>query len=391
MRFMADKNDLRLSSISLLANLVTAGFFTVIGLLTGPISQQFGIELTAVTKQFSWLTGCYFVGSIVTFFILDYVGTRTMLLIYAGVILLAAALAVFNTSHTLLPVILGVIGLLSGMAICIAGTIISKIWRDKHQQVALLSQDVAFNIGGVIFPFTAAYILAAGMQWGFSYIAAASALIVVLYLVVISSFEFEAKPLHDEEDKIKTELNLSVVLAGIFLFLVVVSKYIIIVWLPNYAETHLDATTLQSGELIAKVFGVALIGSVIGTILIARVNLTLFIATAVLIGFSSSLQFTKMPDIKGLMLTASLFGLSLSVLWNGFVAYGVALLRRPSHKHVSYIIFCGGAGATVTPLVSGIFVETYGVAAVLDIVAALYGIVFLTIAVHGIALKIKSG
>ena len=389
MRFMVNKNDLRLTSISLLANLVTAGFFTVIGLLTGPISQQFGIELTSVTKQFSWLTGCYFVGSMVTFFILDYVSTRTMLLIYAGVILLTAIFAVFNTSRTLLPIILGVIGLLSGMAICIAGTIISKIWRHKHQQIALLSQDVAFNIGGVIFPFSAAYILATGMQWGFSYIVAALGLIVVLYLSVISSFEFEAKPPHGEEEKIKTELNSSVVLAGIFLFLVVVSKYIIIVWLPNYAETYLDATTLQSGELIAKVFGVALIGSVIGTILIAKVNLTLFVATAVLIGFLSSLQFTKMPDIKGLMLMASIFGLSLSVLWNGFVAYGVALLRRPSHKHVSYIIFCGGAGATVTPLVSGIFVESYGVFAVLDVVAALYGMVFLTIVVHGIVLKTR--
>ena len=389
MRFVANKNDLRLTSISLLANLVTAGFFTVIGLLIGPISQQFGIELTSVTKQFSWLTGCYFVGSMVTFFILDYVSTRTMLLIYAGVILLAAIFAVFNTGRTLLPMILGVIGLLSGIAICIAGTIISKIWRHKHQQIALLSQDVAFNIGGVIFPFSAAYILATGMQWGFSYIVAALGLIVVLYLSVISSFEFEAKPPHGEEEKIKTELNSSVVLAGIFLFLVVVSKYIIIVWLPNYAETYLDATTLQSGELIAKVFGVALIGSVIGTVLIAKVNLTLFIATAVLIGFLSSLQFTKMPDIKGLMLMASIFGLSLSVLWNGFVAYGVALLRRPSHKHVSYIIFCGGAGATVTPLVSGIFVESYGVFAVLDVVAALYGIVFLTIVVHGIALKTR--
>ncbi|MDE0154589.1 MAG: hypothetical protein OXS28_03175, partial [Gammaproteobacteria bacterium] len=110
-----------------------------------------------------------------------------------------------------------------------------------------------------------------------------------------------------------------------------------------------------------------------------------------LIGFISSLQFTKMPDLGGLTLMVSIFGLSLAVLWNGFVAYGVALLRRPSHKHVSYIIFCGGAGATITPLVSGIFVESFGVSAVLDVVAALYGIVFLTIVIHGIALKIKTG
>ena len=390
MGFMASTNNLRLTSISLLANLVTAGFFTIIGLLIGPISGQFDIELTSVTKQFSWLTGSYFVGSIMTFFILDYMSARTMLLIYAVVIILTAMCTVSNTSYTVLPIILGVIGFLSGMAICIAGTLISKIWKHKHQQVALLSQDAAFNIGGVIFPFTAAYILAANMHWGFNYILAASSLIVVLYLIVISSFGFESKQQHEEENNIKTELNLSVALAGMFLFLVVVGKYIIIIWLPNYAETYLDATTFQSGELIARLFGVALIGSIVGTLLIAKVNLTLFVATAVLIGLLSSMQLTKMTDLKGLMLMVSIFGLSLAVLWNGFVAYGVALLHRPSHKHVSYIIFCGGAGATITPLVSGIFVESFGVIAALNVVAALYGIVFLTIVVHGTALRMKT-
>ena len=390
MGFMASTNNLRLTSISLLANLVTAGFFTIIGLLIGPISGQFDIELTSVTKQFSWLTGSYFVGSIMTFFILDYMSARTMLLIYAVVIILTAICTVSNTSYTVLPIILGVIGFLSGMAICIAGTLISKIWKHKHQQVALLSQDAAFNIGGVIFPFTAAYILAANMHWGFNYILAASSLIVVLYLIVISSFGFESKQQHEEENNIKTELNLSVALAGMFLFLVVVGKYIIIIWLPNYAETYLDATTFQSGELIARLFGVALIGSIVGTLLIAKVNLTLFVATAVLIGLLSSMQLTKMTDLKGLMLMVSIFGLSLAVLWNGFVAYGVALLHRPSHKHVSYIIFCGGAGATITPLVSGIFVESFGVIAALNVVAALYGIVFLTIVVHGTALRMKT-
>ena len=390
MGFMASTNNLRLTSISLLANLVTAGFFTIIGLLIGPISGQFDIELTSVTKQFSWLTGSYFVGSIMTFFILDYMSARIMLLIYAVVIILTTICTVSNTSYTVLPIILGVIGFLSGMAICIAGTLISKIWKLKHQQVALLSQDAAFNIGGVIFPFTAAYILAANMHWGFNYILAASSLIVVLYLIVISSFEFESKQQHEEGNNIKTELNLSVALAGMFLFLVVVGKYIIIIWLPNYAETYLDATTFQSGELIARLFGVALIGSIVGTLLIAKVNLTLFVATAVLIGLLSSMQLTKMTDLKGLMLMVSIFGLSLAVLWNGFVAYGVALLHRPSHKHVSYIIFCGGAGATITPLASGIFVESFGVIAALNVVAALYGIVFLTIVVHGTALRMKT-
>lgn len=382
-------NKLRLTVICLLINLITAGFFLTIGLLTGPISEQFGVELTYTAKQFSWLTGSYFAGTIVTFFILDYLSVRTMLLIYGAVIIGAALLSVVNTSIFLLPLILAMIGFLSGISICTAGTVISQIWKGKHQQVALLSQDAAFNVGGVVFPFVTAYILGAGMHWGYSYIVAALTILLVVSLILVSSFEFAPPQPQEQEENARTVFNFKVVLGGVFLFLVVVAKYIIIVWLPTYAETQLGATPLESSELVARVFGVALIGSVVGAIIIAKVNLTLFVAAAVLIGLLSSWQFTKADELQSLMLMVSLFGLSLSVLWNGFIAYGVAGLKSPSHKHISYIVFCGGLAATVTPVLSGLFVESFGLVPIFDAVAVLYGAVFIGIVLHEIAGRLK--
>lgn len=383
-------NNLRLTSIGLLANLITAGFMTTIGLLTGPISDYFGIELTAATKMFSWSTGGYFVGSIVAFFLLDYMRARTVMLVFGVAMLAATLLNLLNNEILILQLVLGVVGFLCGAGVCIAGTIISRVWERKPRQVALLSQDAIYNVGGVIFPFVTAYILGAGMHWGATYVVAALLCFAVFYLIFKSSFDFEAKSMQTEQGEPKTEWNMSAILAGVFLFLIILAKYTIVIWLPSYAETYLGATTLQSSELIARLFGVALIGSIIGTILIARVNLTVFVASAVLLGFLACMQITNVKDISALMLVVSILGLSLSVLWNGFVAYGVALLRRPSHKHISYIVFCGGVGSTVAPLMSGEFVEAFGMTAVFDLMAAVYGSVFLGLAGYGFLLRMKA-
>ena len=383
-------NNLRLTSIGLLANLITAGFMTTIGLLTGPISDYFGIELTLATKMFSWATGGYFVGSIVAFFVLDFIRARTVMLIFGIVLLLVTLLNLLNTEVILLQLVLGVSGFLCGIGVCIAGTIMSRVWEHKPRQVALLSQDAIYNVGGVIFPFITAYILGSGMHWGIIYVVASLLCLAVFYLIFKSSFDFEMKPEEVAQGHLEIEWNMSAILAGVFLFLIILAKYTIVIWLPNYAETHLGATTLQSSELIARLFGVALIGSVIGTILVAKVNLTVFVASAVLIGFLACVQITRVADIGSLMLVVSLLGLSLSVLWNGFVAYGVALLRQPSHKHVSYIVFCGGAGSTVAPLMSGEFVEAFGMIGVFNLMSMVYGSVFVGLAGYGVVLRVKA-
>lgn len=375
-----------MTSISLIANLVAAGFLTTIGLLIGPLSNELDIDLTNATKLFSWLTGSYFIATIVTFIALDYLSIRAMLLLYTAGILLASLGTLAVDSAAYLTVILCVIGFFCGTSICVAGTIIGIIWKQKQQQIILLSQDAIFNIGGIIFPFLTVFILGAGLHWGISYVVAALPLLIVIYLIAISSWNIEFGVEPEAQQTTKTEWNASVILAGIFLFSIIAAKYVYIIWLPNYAETQLGATATQSGELIARMFGVALFGSIIGAILIAKTNLTLFVASAVFIGLLGSLQITGTSDVGELVLAVSLLGLSLSVLYNGFMAYGIAQLSRPSHKHVSYIIFCGSAGAMVAPMASGLLVESFGLTSTLNSVPAIYGFVFIVIAARGISL-----
>lgn len=387
---MTNANKWRLTLTSYSAGFASAGFFTTIGLLIGPLSEQFGMDISAATKLFTWFTGAYFVGSIVTFFVLDHIRAKTMLLYYGVIVFIASLLNIWNSSTVVLPMILSVIGLLCGISTCTAGTIISKIWNGKHRQAALISQDAVFNVGGVVYPMAAALMLGAGIHWGGVYVIAAVPSVAVIILIVISTFDFEESEPSERKRNTRTEWPIGVILAGLFLFIIILCKYVVVIWMPNYAENYLNATPLESGELIARIFGVALIGSVIGAIVVSRMNIMLFVAIAVVIGFLSSMQFTTQSSLEGLMLMATLFGLSLSVLWSGFIAYGVAFVRNPSHKHVSYILFCGGLGSTVTPLASGFIVESFGVIPMFHVVTALYGLVLLIILAHSASLRMSS-
>ena len=57
--------------IPLLATLIMAGFVTTIGLVTEPAAEHFGVSISDIASQFSWLTAGVFVGGILAFFIFD--------------------------------------------------------------------------------------------------------------------------------------------------------------------------------------------------------------------------------------------------------------------------------------------------------------------------------
>ena len=159
MNFSKFGNKLTLTSACLLTNLILAGFMVQIGLLTEPISRTFDVEITYAAKQFSFLYGGYFAGSIIAFFILDYVSIRVALLTNCVIIILSTVVLYILKSVVLLPLIFAVIGIMGGIAACIAGTIISIIWQKKFRDSLLLAQDASFNLGGSLYPLLTAIIL----------------------------------------------------------------------------------------------------------------------------------------------------------------------------------------------------------------------------------------
>ena len=369
-----NKNTLLLTAICLLANFILAGFIVQAGLITEPIARAMDISLIEATKQFTMLYGGYLAGTALVFFGLDYIRINVALIIYCVGTLLAAAALYIASNLIVLAALLGILGTLGGASAGIAGTILGKVWQGNHRQTAYLAQDASFNFGGTLYPLVTVVILTSGYSWPGVYMFVAAGVVLILALLMVTNADLGSDADEPEDDQ-ATEWNSGIIAAGVALFVTITAKYIIILWLPNYAEAVLSASKEESGQVISTIFGMALIGSIVGTVLVTKIKVVYFMLCAVALGFISSLRFTYSQSIDDLLFLAGAYGVAISVLYNVFTAYGVEFVRNVTHKHVAYILFCGGLAQTIAPYLSSMLVDTTGMARTLMIGACFYAAV----------------
>ena len=351
---------LRLSLICILIYVVVAGFVTQIGLLTGPIASAYNKEVTSTTAIFSFLTGGFLAGTFAAYFLLDYIRIKTMVLGYGLLLIISVSGILFIENYSVLPVFLGIIGLVTGISTCIAGIVIGRLWEAKKRESFFIGLDAAYNLGGVFFPFVTTYILLRQLPWAYCLLAVAVFVVVILYLSLQSSF-YNINPDNNmPASQGEVEWNSGIIVAGVSLFFVIHGKYSIILWLPQYAQNVLALGPEEAGKLISSVFSTALVGSLAGIYIIAKIRIIYFICAALLIGALCGLLFTVAHNYAITLLIAATFGLAVSVLYNVFVVYGLNFVSRPSHKHISFIIVSSGIAATIAPYSSSIIVGWLG-------------------------------
>ncbi len=375
-------NNLRLSFICLIINFIDAGLLAQMGLLTDPIATAFNVSITSAAAKFSMLTGGILAGSIIAYFLMDHLGERLVLLGSTIIIIFSAIALYFVNSIVFLSILFGLIGVVQGISVVIAGLIISKVWTGKKREAFFIGQDASFNLGGLFFPFITTYILSRHMPWELCYIFVLAFSLFIIYLLVTSNFSFSGSIQNDSDKVQNVEWNSGIILAGVALFLIILGKYIIILWLPQYAETELSLDVDKSSLIISTIFSTALIGTILGVYIITKIKLVYFMCIAILIGFLSSLLFIHTSNYTLMLVVAAIFGLAVSVLFNVFIVYGLSFAIKPSHKHISYILFCGGVGATIAPYISSVIVERFDLASALQTSSALYGITLLLLVVY---------
>ena len=351
---------LRLSLICILIYVVVAGFVTQIGLLTGPIASAYNKEVTSTTAIFSFLTGGFLAGTFAAYFLLDYIRIKSVVLGYGLLLIISVSGILFIENYSLLPIFLGIIGLVTGISTCIAGIVIGRLWEAKKRESFFIGLDAAYNLGGVFFPFVTTYILLRQLPWTYCLLAVVVFVVIILFLSMQSSFSNINPDKNMPASQGKVEWNSGIIIAGVSLFLVIHGKYSIILWLPQYAQNVLALGPEEAGKLISSVFSTALIGSVAGIYIIAKIRIIYFICAALLIGALCGLLFSIADNYAITLLIAATFGLAVSVLYNVFVVYGLNFVSRPSHKHISFIIVSSGIAATIAPYSSSIIVEWLG-------------------------------
>jgi len=346
--------------IPLLATLIMAGFVTTIGLLTEPAANHFGVPITEVASQFSWLAGGVFVGGIVAFFIYDHGSIKTVITWSYLIALVSILLLHFYSSYWLVPVLLAVIGTLMAVVGCGGVTVITQQWLGRRRQSIMVAQDAMFNGGGIMFSAFATWFVVNHFGWSSVYLIVTVLMGIVVLLAVTSDF---TPVVEVEEEGLGGGVgswNTGIILVGFSLLLFMTAKIAIFVWAPQFIQQNFGTGPEAGGQFMANVFLAAFVGSIFGTWAATRFEVKYLLYTFVLISLVSVFAMTAVNSTTVVLLLGYGYGISVSATYNSYVAFGLSFMEQPSHKNVVYLQLMSGLGSTIAPFVSSKIVEWTG-------------------------------
>ncbi|EAS63497.1 hypothetical protein VAS14_08495 [Vibrio angustum S14] len=368
------KNKITLTAISFLANFIMAGFATQFGMLVEPIANTLNANVNEVASIFSLLNGGALAGTIAAFFLIEKVGIKRMTILCYGVISAAALSLYIAPSLFIVMVCMTVIGFCGGVGLCIAGTIVVSVWKDKIQSTMLVVQDATFNIAGVVFPLITTYALTHAMNWSISYLSVGVVALATMFVALLTNF----KPCHGEtesEQDVKSEWNFGIISGGIGLFLGMLALYTFLTWAPMFVKEKFDIPFEQAGHIITQYWSAALVGALVSTVIVSRMKIQTFLLTIITAAMVITSVIVTTDNLSWLSYLTYGYGFVCAALYNSFIAYGVSFVRNASSKNVSYILISGSAGAMFSPAISSLFQSVIGTQSVMYAIPFIYAIV----------------
>ncbi|HDM8060182.1 MFS transporter TsgA [Vibrio harveyi] len=380
------KNKITLTAISFLANFIMAGFATQFGMLVEPLANTFDANVNEVASIFSLLNGGALAGTIAAFFLIEKVGIKRMTVLCYGAIA-AAALSLY-VAPSLFIVMLGmtVIGFCGGVGLCIAGTIVVSVWKDKIQSTMLVVQDATFNIAGVVFPLITTYALTNAMNWSISYLSVGVVALATMFVALLTNFN-QCGGESGSEQEAKSEWNFGIISGGVGLFLGMLALYTFLTWAPMFVKEKFDIPFEQAGNIITQYWSAALVGALVSTVIVSRMKIQTFLLTIISVAMVITSVIVTTDKLEWLSYLTYGYGFACAALYNAFIAYGVSFVHNATSKNVSYILISGSAGAMFSPAISSVMESVVGLQTVMYAIPVIYAVV---VAMLLVSMKFKT-
>lgn len=371
------RNKISLTVLSFLANFIMAGFATQFGMLIEPIAEKFSANINEVASIFSLLNGGALAGTIAAFFLIEKIGVKRITLLSYLLIALSAASLHFTTSLSVVMIAMTIIGICGGVGLCIAGTIVVSVWKDKIQSTMLVVQDATFNVAGVVFPLITTYALSHALNWSYSYLAVGLVALATANIALMTNFDL-CEPKSDAAGKKiteKSEWNFSIISAGIGLFLGMLALYTFLTWAPIFVKAKFDIPFEEAGNIITQYWSAALVGALVSTLIVSRVKIQYFLMTMMALALVITSLIVTTDNLAWMGYLTYGYGFACAALYNAFIAYGVSFVKQASSKNVSYILISGSAGAMFSPAISAMFETMIGLQVVMYAIPVIYAII----------------
>jgi len=316
-----------------------SGMLAPMGIISGAMSEHFGLPVTEITARFSWLTLGILAGAIIALFIFDLVRLRKLLMLAYTVVLASLISLLFLNNIALIGVVLGLVGICCGVGLPGAALVISKTYETEKRASMLVITDGSFSVAGIVCSWIAIFLIAREYHWSGVY----------QFVALITALIFPATDAKHHEASGPEKWPFPVWLCIVSLFLYTLGQWAFLLWLPNYAETELGAPREQAGQLVSQFW----IGMFAAQIFVAWWVLKVGVRRLVLIaGICTSLFSIPLwlyANIDVLIILATLWGFANLGLLKVVLSFATQMLRRPTARLVSSLLLGATIGTATSP------------------------------------------
>ena len=378
----------KITLTSFMAYFIMSSVISPLGLITKPISEHYGISITAATTDFSYLTSGLMLGTVISFFIFDMLRIRTIISSFSLLICFSIAAIYFVDIYVLFPIWLLIIGTACGVNMTAAIIVISATYMINLRASMLLLTDSFYSIAGVISTFLAGKFIASQLHWGSAYFLAFVVSLLVALIALSADYPDPTKSEEKEKNKNQKERwPFGFFLIGGALLIYLVGFVSIYSWIPNYTQSQFGIDAEMSSTLVSRFFTGLFIGQLIMFWLVLN-----FSPTKVM--FISSILSTLITTALWNVTTVSLLGTTMLVLglitgglFKLIISFGTTLVSNASPKKISYLVLSSAIGTAIAPAVSSFIVEHYGMNTVLQFISFCYcimiALIYLAYLSHG--------
>jgi len=366
-------NNNRITLGSFLAYFVMSAVISPLGVVSGPIAAYFDIPVTTATAAFTYLTTGVLIGTTVAVFIFDFLRLKQIIVGGAVLICLSIYSIYAIDSFAAFTLALGVIGACCGIELSAGAVVIATVYNERLRASMLLLTDSFYSMAGVVSTSLAGVLLARQFHWSSAYLLAFVVTLGIAVIALVSRYPATGKHItKKQEPNDARHWPIGVHFIGLAMLVYLVGFVSIYSWVPNYAQDVLGAGVEESSVIVSRMFLGMFIGQLVMFFLVLRFPLrTLIVIYSIM---ATLLTVTLWTVASAMQLQLAMLGLGLVTggLFKTVLSYGTTLVRYPSPKMVSYLIFHAGFGTAVTPFVSAYIVERRDMAAALQFATFCY-------------------
>lgn len=359
-------NKALLTAIALMTYMVMSGVLTQIGVILTDFSDSIKQANEVAVAIFSYLTGGTLLGTFISLGIYAYFPLLGVLRASYTLFICVMLVLVFFSANAvwLISICFILLGISCGVGLSGGAIIISKIYSESKRASAFIVSDCSFSAAGYIFPSIAVLLFSMQITWVFSYAAVAILASVLLALLFVVKFPAQEPAITHYSQvlrQLKSILKFRVVLMGIGVCAYLIAQTTFLTWAPQYLHKGLQVDTLEAASVVGNYWGLSIFGLLISAVLVHKVNPRWVLILAVILAIAICSFFVFTHSGAHFLLISFAFGFFTSCIYKLAMAVGSQQIANAPAMLITFLLFCGGIGSTLAPLLSGMVVAAFGV------------------------------